>query len=78
MVESDAPVCYMIVINRLLHFRFKADKELEVSDIDIFAAFSTDWVFQGTPFLDKKPASNNRDKAFFGVFILRQLNSCDK
>ena len=40
----------------------RADEQLEVPDIDIFAAFSTDRAFWGILFLDRKPGSGSRDK----------------
>ena len=60
MVEGAVPVSYTVVANWLLHFSF--DEQLEVLDIDIFAAFSMDWAFWGISFLDRKPGSDNRDR----------------
>ena len=52
----------------------RADEQLEVSAIDIFVTFSTDWVFWGISFLDRKSGSDSRDRHSW--FCLSLDSSC--
>ena len=62
MVEGAVSVSYMFAANCFTSDLRRADEQLEVSDIDIFAAFSKDQAFWRILFFDRKPGSDSRDK----------------